>query len=1193
MALSLDPDFVTAVSSVTGALGAQTTSYHNLSSNATYYFKVKADVDTDDFYSARISSVTAPDLPQSVGLFEVNLTSLAVQWAGGNNAAGSSYLAEAAMDGGFTVNAVFSSGTALSSSFKNLIPNTTYFLRVKTVGAGGQDSSFNNFGSTVTLAYPPSNEDYALVYSTALSLFWTGGSNPPDTRYELAASTDGFSTLNYSTVTSGAYYEARGLRPNTTYYFRAAAINGAGRYSGFTVFLPTATAAAAPLANPPGLSGETETSVHARWLINDNPLVTEYYVQASTAADFTGFDYGPGAWFAAASYDVNTLESGRIYHFRVRARNFYGLPSAWLPLGSAATLPGADTTPPSVIDLQGGDDTWRGGSGGLYRVHFSDLGSLLDKFQVKLSTGPRFTGTDLTGWLNAVTGINADTYTEDWALPTAAFDAVQENVPGYVSVRVYDNVGNVTISTDVFYVRRDTTPPNISNNAVSPAAWLASDPGAVFDVDLDDALSGLSQVLYSASNQAGTGNANLLGWTALPGFTPGPSYTAPIGVDFALLTDGVSNYISVRALDAAGQERTLNDVFRILKNAYGPDCGISVPAGAYVSTVTAFTGAAAAKSEASPVAGSQVALQEMTGGLYYDGAAFTAGAPVWLAAQGLASWSYDASTVPFAAGVQYKLLARSLDINASVTKPPYPNALFRLDQQAPSVLLSTPLPASMVYGFDEVSGIAADTGGAGLAATDVYVRSLPDAKWWNFTLNEWGGVPVASAAPAGSPWGFTPGARLRGALAHGRQYFVQAAARDAAVPANTSPFGAAGSTITWIDTVPPEPVAVLTASTGTSPGRIDLAWVFAGDDGGALALTYGQFAVQRSTFSGAVLSTAAAQVLISTGLVLPGATQYYTVSGLVPETSYYLAVWVKDDADQWSGVSPVVMTMSGKNLDNMISGTVKTPAGQGVTGVQVSAISNTGLIASSAYTLDDGNGSYTLADVPDGFFRVQAQWVQDGFTSSIAKDLIPMGYADADFVLSTEYQLASVSGVLPLSRPSGLALSAAGGGRAQLWQGSRLVASAATDAAGRFQIRSLIPGAYTLRVAGEDGQWKNFPLKLLNGQNLEVRPLGTLLKKDAVYAYPNPAAASIRFHIETDIAPVVKQLAVYSLDGALVKLAGDGDGGWTSPAAKTYEFLWTFSAGRPTSGIYFYSVKLKNDLTGENSGVVRKFAVIR
>lgn len=1185
MVLSRDLGFTDIVSNATGVLGTQTTNYHNLASDTTYYFSVKELAGGPMDYSAPIASATVPDLPQAVTPGTVWISSFTLAWGAGNNGAASVYLAETAIDEAFTLNTAFSSGTALSASFAGLNPNTTWYIRVKTFGAGGQDSAYNNYGSTITLAWPPGTEAYALVSSTGMSVIWDHNGNPDGTVYELTVSTDDFATVNYSSITQGNFYEAAGLQPNATYYYRASAVNWVGTRSAVTVFGSTSTYSARPAPAGTPLDNLQQTSVDAHWLPNGNPNYTEYYVQASTAANFTGIDYGPLTWFTPVTRTVASLESGRTYYFRVRSRDFLGRPGDWLELGSAATSAGADITPPSVIDLQGGDDTWRGAASGSYMVHLSDLGDGLDRFEVKVTTGPGFSGELVADWTPAVSGINSDTYDTNWSLPAAVFEAIRENTTSYVSVRAYDlaSPANVTVYQDAFYVKRDTTPPTVADNAASPAGWLAADPGAVFDVDFADALAGLAQAQYSASNQPLTSSANILDWTPITGFTPGQTFTALWGVDFALLADGASNYISVRAIDAAGNVRTQADVFRILKNTVGPAVNITAPAGAYVSTVTAITGLSTRMNEQSPVTGNEVSIR-VEGGNYFDGTAFASGSEVWLAASGLAAWSYNTSTVPFAGGTQYRAYARSRDSNAFLTPSPYPSVLFQLDQAAPTVFVSTPIDPSDVYAFDEIAGTAADAG-SGLAAIDIYIKRVTDGKWWNFAAGDWGVTAVASATAAGANWGFAPDPLLRGALAHAQDYFVAAVARDSAAPPNATALGAHGSTITWRDVTAPAAAEAFAPSTGTSPGRINLSWVFAGDDG-AYALTYGQFAVQYSTFPTVVFATQSAQVLISTAMVLPGTTRYYTVSGLAPETTYYLALWAKDDADLWSAQGPVSSTLSGESLNDQISGTVKTPGGTGVTGVIVEAISGDGVPVASAYTVDDGNGGFTLSGLPDGFYRIQATWIQDGFASSIAKDLIPMGYADAHFTLATDYLLASVSGVLPLSAPAGLRPAAAGGS-AQLWRGGRLVASAVPDPAGRFAIRNLLPGSYVLRVAGPDGAWKTFDLKLLAGQNLDVRPLGAILKAGTVYAYPNPARSYVKFHAETSVSARAR-VNVYAVDGTLLR-------SWEEdvPGSGTYERTWQFDGQGPASGVYFYTVTLRHALSGETESETRKFAVIR
>lgn len=350
--------------------------YPGLKANATYYFKIKFAAEDDSQYSVPIASAIAAVPPWQAEFSQVYHSSVSAQWSTIENSVLSQYQAEADIDPAFMLGMSFSSGPVSSALFSGFTADTTVYLRVRTLGLVGADSLYTAAASTVTLAYPPGSEAYALVSSTGLSVFWDSNGNPGWTKYELTVSTaEGFATVNYSTSLPANYYEAAGLLPNTTYYFKALAVNGSGARTAHTVFSPALTYAAVPGANPPELYDEDDVSVQTRWSANDNPVHTEYYVQASTAADFTGQDYGPGTWAVGPARGVGGLDSGLLYHFRVRARDALGRYSQWRELGSRATQAGADSTPPSVTDQQGGDDTWRGSAGGAYDVDFSDLGA--------------------------------------------------------------------------------------------------------------------------------------------------------------------------------------------------------------------------------------------------------------------------------------------------------------------------------------------------------------------------------------------------------------------------------------------------------------------------------------------------------------------------------------------------------------------------------------------------------------------------------------------------------------------------------------------------------------------------------------------------------------------------------------------------------------------------------------------------
>ena len=85
-------------------------------------------------------------------------------------------------------------------------------------------------------------------------------------------------------------------------------------------------------------------------------------------------------------------------------------------------------------------------------------------------------------------------------------------------------------------------------------------------------------------------------WADISVMTSSASYTDDWAVAFASLKGGATNYISVRAIDAAGNTTTLPDAFRIMKIAGSPGVTVISPSAAYISTVAAVSGSASRRS---------------------------------------------------------------------------------------------------------------------------------------------------------------------------------------------------------------------------------------------------------------------------------------------------------------------------------------------------------------------------------------------------------------------------------------------------------------------------------------------------------------------------------------------------------------------------------------------------------------------
>ncbi|MEK7423496.1 MAG: fibronectin type III domain-containing protein, partial [Actinomycetota bacterium] len=410
-----------------------------------------------------------------------------------------------------------------SATFTGLSGLTNYFFRVAAVNNNGLASAFVNLGSVVTNlnALPaPVIGGISQVNVSSITASWslvagaTGytlvasalPANPP---VSIAASTTPVGEVVSATALAPA------LNPNTTYYLFVRA-NGDQVSSPYTAYPATSTLANIPATAVSTFSGVSVTSISVNWSANGNPLsITTYTVQLSTASDFNTFATSmtfSTAPAGAPSAAFTGLTGGTTYYFRVRALNNNGLLTAFVSLGSTATMP----TPlfSMITNAQTGDAAWRRSNTGLYNVSFLDAsGFHLDKFQVKASTTAAGQGSDLIGFTDTVTGLSpSDTYNTPWPLPAAVFDAMIEGVTNYVSVRVINGLGNATTLQDAFYVQKDTTAPNMVNGQAGDSTVRAA-AGTTYDVKAFDSSSGLAAFQYSASLTPATGNAALITWT--------------------------------------------------------------------------------------------------------------------------------------------------------------------------------------------------------------------------------------------------------------------------------------------------------------------------------------------------------------------------------------------------------------------------------------------------------------------------------------------------------------------------------------------------------------------------------------------------------------------------------------------------------------------------------------------------------
>jgi len=735
--------------------------------------------------------------------------------------------------------------------------------------------------------------------------------------------------------------------------------------------------------------------------------------------------------------------------------------------------------------------------------------------------------------------------------------------------------------------------PFITDNQSGENAWRMDDAVAVYDVDFADALSGLGGIEYSASPNQGSGDAAALAWRPIAALPPGTSsYDAAWALDFAALANNATNYISVRAYDLAGNTVTVTgvDVFKILKYVSGPEVGITAPGTAYQSAVGAITGTASdARSHA--LAGTELSFLDVTAGRYWNGADFLATSPVWLAVSTYAAWSYTPG-ITWSDGIQYQVVARSSDTsgNYSIT---YGTRAFTFDATAPAITSLVPADGSTVNSVAAVSGSVVDVSGA--SALRLMFKRVSDDKWWDFSAGTWTVAGSSAVVTAASSWSYAPSHLLRASLETMASYYFTLYAADNSYPANAVQFGVYGSTFAFLDDTAPAAIADLIASTGNAPGNISLTWHTPGDDGATGTILYGQYRIQYSTMAAAPFNKDDAQTVVNFTGFTAGLARSKELTTLQPGQTYYLRAWTRDDAGNWSAISNEATAQAAAYPDR-ISGHVITVSSEGITGVLLEAFDTVGTLRASAFTVADGSGSYVLSPLPSGSYRVQATWTADDIISSVGTDGITLGTSNADFTLAINYELASIGGELIGYRLTPLGFRAQGArprsaAFVELYQRNRLIATAPVDANGKFLIKNLLPGKYVLKVPDANGGTKELSVSLKPGEALMISPLGELLKADKVYAYPNPAGKTVKFHIGSDQPSLVKQVTVFDITGRAIKEFNDAD---FSPVAGSYawEAEWKIPS-KVASGVYLYITRVKLEATGEHKKTVKKFAIIR
>lgn len=257
-------------------------------------------------------------------------SSITISWNYSNNSPLTQYQIQSALDNIFTIGLKIFSTSTSPFTLEELNYNTTYYIRVKANGISQSDSIYTLPISTTTFATKPT-ASYSTIGSTYITVSWLSP-NPSWTYYNLILSSDNFLTIYSSSLLQANSYTFSNLIPNTSYFFKIAALNANGTYSDYDILNTTLTYSNIPTTSAVTFIETGNDYIKLQFNKNSNPDYTQYYVFVATSADFQGLDLGPKSWQNINIWYITGLNPGTTYYFRVKSRDIISRESNYLYL---------------------------------------------------------------------------------------------------------------------------------------------------------------------------------------------------------------------------------------------------------------------------------------------------------------------------------------------------------------------------------------------------------------------------------------------------------------------------------------------------------------------------------------------------------------------------------------------------------------------------------------------------------------------------------------------------------------------------------------------------------------------------------------------------------------------------------------------------------------------------------------------
>ncbi|TBR24211.1 hypothetical protein EPO15_04470 [bacterium] len=331
--------------------------------NVAYFARVRARNTPDavlSAYSNELNIFTLANVPTSLSVSSVSLTSATLDWGAAGNPNNTPYEVSLSTDGfstHFSTPVAFADGlTAVTTTLFTLAPGTTYSFRVRAQNGNAFATAFSVAATTATRPQALTNLSGAALGVSSVA--WTWDSSGPAARYRVTSASAG---VLFADLAASSFVYV-GAATNSVVGIRVQPYTGTafGPLSAASTFFTLA-------ADPAGFSAVSQGtgSVSLSWGAAGNPSTTRYDVTLSTV----GFPLAVSTPVALAANYLSTtaafggLAAGTTHFWRVRAFNGDSLPTDFAS-ASTQTLPGTPTAPvPTALGVSSINWSWTNTAG--------------------------------------------------------------------------------------------------------------------------------------------------------------------------------------------------------------------------------------------------------------------------------------------------------------------------------------------------------------------------------------------------------------------------------------------------------------------------------------------------------------------------------------------------------------------------------------------------------------------------------------------------------------------------------------------------------------------------------------------------------------------------------------------------------------------------------------------------------------